>query len=301
MNQWWHILNVDKKEIVPNYSSQTMWEILVDGTAEPLVRLLTVPNLKRVGISQSGVDKARALNRSSPFVALPQELVDAITAEVSDIFTLLSLAVSCSYFWRTLLPRAREAIIAYKAPWAGDRLVVVGDYAVGLPSTCSDFKPDEAGSGNDNPLYAIETQVHKPLPFEKLFQPYRRRAATPPYMPIFSGEDHQLLCRLVAMLRYGTKRAGVLRNLSKRQYVLDTKLAESDYAYSLADAAIIRLRWTDDMYRTSGSSEWVGDRFDIRTADDVTGEWTDKSDETVEFLRRDTGEEKTNGLRAWVK
>ncbi|KAI1735528.1 hypothetical protein F4680DRAFT_452799 [Xylaria scruposa] len=282
------IVNVDKKEIVQVDESYTPDDMLLKGSANPLVALLTVPNLKRVGISQSGVDRARALNRSSPLVALPQELVNAITDEVSDLCPLLSLAVTCSYFWRTLLPRVREAIIAYEAPWAGDRLVFVSERSFGLPPSCSGFKHDDEARNwlCRCPLYHIETTAKEPLGFGNLFHP-NPRGQTPPFMPIFSIEDYELYYRLRGMLKYGTTRRGVLRNLSKRQYVLDATLERSKWQHSLGQAITIRSQWTEDLFEY-GNSEWAGDRFDIRTVDNITSEWIDKTDETVDLLNAAT-------------
>ncbi|KAI1375098.1 hypothetical protein F4677DRAFT_423171 [Hypoxylon crocopeplum] len=71
---------------------------------------------------------------SSRLVTLPQELFDAITAELSsDPVDIANLSVTCSYFWRVLLPRVKEVACAMQAPWAGDRLVFVEDWAAGIP------------------------------------------------------------------------------------------------------------------------------------------------------------------------
>ncbi|KAI0554223.1 hypothetical protein F4679DRAFT_597339 [Xylaria curta] len=299
------IVNVDKKEVLPvDQFYSNMDEVLLQGFANSLVPLLTVPNLRRVRISQSGVDKARALNRSSPLVALPQELVDAITDEVSDFCPLLSLAVACSYFWRTLLPRVREAIIAYEGPWAGDRLVCIDGDAFGLPPTCSDFEPDEPNRKMPDRchLLDIKTTIKRSLDLGELFLD-RHYGQKPPFMPIFSSEDYELYRRLIAMLRYDTQRPGVLRNLSKRQYVLDTTLAESTWRYSLGDAVTVHSEWTDN-FNEDRNGEWAGDRFDIRTEDDITGEWIDRSNEIVDLLDEATKWAVLNRyrweFRAWV-
>ncbi|KAI1778116.1 hypothetical protein F4818DRAFT_287182 [Hypoxylon cercidicola] len=131
----------------------------------------------------------------------------------------------------------------------------------------SDYEDEE----DNNPLYDIHMSAPKPQSLDALFE---------------DDSDKQLFLRLLTTLRYhpGWKRSGALRNLSKRQYVLDSKLAESGYRYTLGDAIVIRTQWTRDPSGTCGIGDWAGDRFDIRGVGDFPVGWTDVSDETVALL-----------------
>ncbi|KAI1267366.1 hypothetical protein F5Y18DRAFT_336206 [Xylariaceae sp. FL1019] len=292
MGQYWEITNVDQKQVLSNRGGLKLGEILLNGTAEQLLELLTVPNLSEVKVNHAAVDLARTINAASRLVTLPQEVVDSIMANLHGRCQLIPLALTCSYFWRVLLPRLRECIIASASSWAGDRLVFVGDYAHGVPSSCRDLQdPDDTYDqfNPPNPLYDLGPEVRPPLSTDALLD-------TPRLLPI-ADEERQRLRRLLAVLSSGkTPQPGVLRNLSKHEYVMDAKLAASRYAYSLGEAAIIRAAWCPS---DGGDDEWAGDRFDIRTMDHITDEWTDKSDEMIEFFEAVTWT-KSDGRRSWV-
>ncbi|KAI4861427.1 hypothetical protein F4820DRAFT_451980 [Hypoxylon rubiginosum] len=132
MGQYWKLVNVDKSEKIPQRGAK-MVEVLGFRDAKVVLSLLTVPNLKNGLAPERELRRTRVYNFYCRLVKLPQQVFDAIVAEISDPISILSLALTCSYFWRVLLPQVRAAICTIQAPWAGDRLVFVGDYASGVP------------------------------------------------------------------------------------------------------------------------------------------------------------------------
>ncbi|KAI4861426.1 hypothetical protein F4820DRAFT_68886 [Hypoxylon rubiginosum] len=162
----------------------------------------------------------------------------------------------------------------------------------------SDRESDE-DDNNNNLLYDIDKLVWRPQPIEGL---------------VFNGRvfddftDTQLFLRLLTTLRRhpSYKGFGVLRNLTKRQYVLDSKLAESGYEYSLGEVIVIRTQWTSGFSGTCGTGDWAGDRFDIRSVQDFPVGWTDVSSETIALLANTwdldlSGRHTADSLRSWVE
>jgi hypothetical protein len=71
----------------------------------------------------------------SHLVSLPQELIDAIIDLITDPVDILNLGLTCSFLFRLLAPRLRDIIVADEAPWAGDRIILIGQSAIGVPPT----------------------------------------------------------------------------------------------------------------------------------------------------------------------
>ncbi|KAI0849310.1 hypothetical protein F5Y00DRAFT_261779 [Daldinia vernicosa] len=287
MRQCWHLVNFDKwTTVLPRGAKTCQFITSLDGAE--VLGSLAVPDLNGALSPESELARSREHNLASRLVTLPQEIFDDIVAELPDAEYVLSLALTCSYLWRVLLPNVKGAIIAIEAPWAGDRLIFVGDYARGFPPNCKDYEngnmPEremDPGDGvdaemvNENPLYfGINRCI---LPRWPSLEVVMKDQA-------WDCPDIQLLLRLVTMLRShpGSKRPGVLRNLTKQQYVLDSKLAESKYPYSLVEAIVVRTQWTESA--ADGLDDWVGDRFDIRSIEHVPEGWTDVSDEAIDLI-----------------
>ncbi|KAI0376425.1 hypothetical protein F5Y04DRAFT_285867 [Hypomontagnella monticulosa] len=255
MDQYWKLVNVDKRQTIPRVLAK-MIEILGNRDAKAVIPLLRVPKLGNALASDLMIAKSRTYNISSRLVALPQEIIDAIIIEISDPGPILSLALTCSYFWRVLLPRIKELIISAQAPWAGDRLVFVGNCATGVLQNCSDYEVDDMPQevealhvsestnipeirfysrsfATRNPLYAIDTIERDPKSFDQVCRYYFESH-------LGDYPESQLFLRLITTLRphTGSKRPGVLRNLTKQQYVMDSKLAMSNISYSLGDIIV---------------------------------------------------------------
>lgn len=240
--------------------------------------------------------------------------------------SVIYLSLTCVYFFRLLGPEFQRVLAHDNAPWAGHRLIIVGDYADGLDlgGICTrdelrQFKEDEKNYG-DNPLYRMnESEMCTRQGLTKV----RRRwaAAGDIRRPgeleqrvkeklIFNGLA--LFNRLAGLARrpqlttdsdYHGQHAAVLRNLTAKQYVRDEVIAESDYAYSLGEIVAIFTTWTNDgsgLMGLDGQGLWAGGRFDITTMADVSGDgWTDVSKLALENLRKATGREKKDGKRAY--
>jgi hypothetical protein len=206
---------------------------------------------------------------------LSQELIDAIIQSLDDQ-SKVSLALTAGYFFRLLAPAVCKIVITGEAPWANDRLAVVGDYAASFPLGIEHYPTTTITPGQLCSIW---------------------------YSQINQAEV-QLLYRLLCYLgrsRVRESTEAVLRNLDQGEYVRDSALADSEYAYSLGEVICILTQFTDDSSGTEGLDlvgDWVADRFDIATIDDVDEEWTDVSQCAISLLAMATGEKKKDGKRA---
>ncbi|KAI7566979.1 hypothetical protein KC317_g5298 [Hortaea werneckii] len=180
MGQYWELINIDaRRQLVSRGRGRKLWEVLHNRLPEMLVDLLKVPALKRMRFAEGvvGEVKGRAMtkNKACKLFALPQEILDRVTAYVQEGLDAICLALSHSYFFRLLAERVREAVIDDEAPWAGARIILVGDYATSVPSSVTaaethafitvhddeddpDLPPsaDERAFRARNPLYSMQ-------------------------------------------------------------------------------------------------------------------------------------------------
>lgn len=234
---------------------------------------------------------------------------------INDGVDVIALCLTNTYFFRLLAARLSRAVQQDEAPWAGHRLVLVGDYASGFPPGCMTEEEEmkiradvlsaqgehtgdrrRAARFEVNPLYAIPEHavcggLEPAYDWEDraVGQPIRRARAHR-----LSGAEMALLDRLLSPMFQTAD--PVLRNLTSKQYIRDATLAESRYAYSLGEAICVFATWTDD----GPEGAWAGHRFDIADFAEVNGKggWTDVGQEAVDELRSMDAGPRSDGRRA---
>lgn len=71
---------------------------------------------------------------SSRLANLPLEILNEILHHLDDDVDLICLAITCRYFVSILEKQVEAALLTDAAPWAGDRRILLGDYACDLPN-----------------------------------------------------------------------------------------------------------------------------------------------------------------------
>ena len=261
----------------------------------------------------------------SGLIALPQEVIDLIVTDLADTATgedVIALSLTCSYFFRLLSSRIQKLLEADAAPWVGDRLICVGDYARGIPDGVgSDDERKEWENLGNNPLYELGKQmvcegVPKRLPIRAgileikcyvaldLYALERMESDVPEEEDL---EDIDLCCRLMDMLKVQLPRkpedgSRVLRNLTTHEYVVDEVVGKSEFAYSLGEVVMLLSLWTEDPSGVGDldiHGKWAGHRFDIVSINDVADEsWKDVTDTAIKVLEG-TEYSRKDGRRAW--
>ncbi|KAK2599877.1 hypothetical protein N8I77_011597 [Diaporthe amygdali] len=324
MGQYWKLVNIDRQEeLLNNGGGRKLVEILGGGSLEQLVELIRNPKWIPFRSSISHLHASKSNSTGSSLLGLPQEVIDMIVSNLSSGSpeSAIHLSLTCVYFFRLLGPVIQSILAEDTAPWAGDRLIFVGDYADGLniEGFCTSeeihqFEENEE-EYNNNPLYYLakdrvmctmdECVKDEIDPDDDL-----RQAGTleQRVRERLKRDDLQLFHRLAAIAKRTHlsanhyKNPPVLRILTAKKYVRDDAIAQSDYAYSLGEVVAVLAQWTGDASGTMDLNrvgEWAGQRFDIATIADVSEEWTDISHVAVENLRKGlTDWEKKDGKRA---
>ncbi|KAK3641957.1 hypothetical protein LTR56_011059 [Elasticomyces elasticus] len=259
---------------------------------------------------------------ASRLISLPQELVDSIVNWVPVGPPLICLALSCSYFLRLTAPMVSQAIVNIEAPWAGHRLITVGDSATEMPP-CLDEEVTRIAIargmavnhrdavdavGRDyyeefvkNLLYNMKVGKAQFWRDESMLQYQCRRLprtgkrkrsgfgrepstqlTRPGLLHRLNPDEIELLDRFVFFPASDAQSPGVLRCLDLKEYVRDDFVASSAYAYSLGEVLCCFMQWTAQGEGNRG--RWAGRTFDIRAQDQVDETWEDVSAEAVRLL-----------------
>lgn len=88
-------------------------------------------------------------SQSSRLLHIPPETLGQILDYMTNGADFICLALTCKMLWIKLQERVRECITDEYAHWAGDRILIKGDYAVSLPG-----KLKEEPEVNGNTLHA---------------------------------------------------------------------------------------------------------------------------------------------------
>ncbi|KAM0424840.1 hypothetical protein ACHAPT_009896 [Fusarium lateritium] len=318
MAQDWKLINIDKKRELRHIGQAKLMEMIKSSSGEQLIGLLANPSWLKFEIPAEKALPAKNRNLESPLVNLPQNVVDSIVALLYECrldADLVCLSVTCSYFFRLVAHMIQAAISEDIGVWAGDRLILVGEKAVGYPpeiaTVLERFQWDSEGT---NPLYAMGERVvaegqHSNLaspvkeqPFEvwgRLLDLVRERLDR-------KQETSFIFERLMGLLMHNptfpnVHRPAVLRNLTTQQFISDDALARSNFSYSLGEVMLCYITWSDDTVpddraRLPMKGEWAGHRFDITTREKVNG-WDDVSQQVIKRIMMATREERKSGRR----
>ncbi|KAI8722409.1 hypothetical protein NCS52_00384600 [Fusarium sp. LHS14.1] len=318
MGQDWKLINIDKKRQLRHIGQPKLLDILKSTSGEQLVGLLANPSWLRFQIPAEKAIPAKKRNHDSPLVNLPQNAIDMIVAilyECRHDADLICLSVTCSYFFRLISHMIQAAISEDIGQWAGDRLILIGERAVGYPpeiaTVLERFQWDSDGT---NPLYEMGEQAvaeghHSTLASLVKEQPFEvwGRALDNVRERLDQKQEVSLpFKRLMKLLMHNphfpsSHRPAVLRNLTTKQFISDDALARSNFSYSLGEVLLCYITWgeeaaQDERVRLPMKGEWAGHRFDITTREKVSG-WDDVSQQVIKRMMMATREERKTGRR----
>lgn len=327
MGQYWKILDIDRREILPNGNGLKLWQIVNSNTTQQLVHLLARPTF----LQQEVADGTRSLTvRAGPtsnvgrFRQLPNEILITITGFLVDLDAIL-LGLTCKAMWLSMHARLQEALVTDAAPWSGHRIITLGDYAdVHPPNMLTGAEEtelrqfyfenkrdddDENDEGQSLELGALYDYVS-----EKYAE--AKRGLLRLAVEAFLDPTEAALLRTLVRPLYNfidDEDGYVLRNLSQHEYVRGNALVElcggkdkssQPFVEPIGFGQLIALRtqWTDDPSGTIGplKGDWAGDRLDIVLTKTLQREgrgevWRDVSKDAVSMLN----ETMLDKLRGW--
>lgn len=212
-------------------------------------------------------------------IGLPVEVQVVIFEHIHNAQDAICFAVTCKLLREVGEERVYALMNPPEGPWAGDRLICVGDYVSNTHMPTGTMTAEELASGEN--LYHLATEykvISSNLPtvdarfVRSLPKPDRKR-----FMELF-GQDKQKVNR-------------VLCNLTKRQFVKEETVKRySENAASLGDALLMLICWTDDPERTlEGRGRWAGDQIEITLSDQMEERregWVDVGENLGEKMER---------------
>ncbi|KAK7217806.1 hypothetical protein V2G26_005809 [Clonostachys chloroleuca] len=328
MGQYWKLVNIDKRKVLAHDSGLKLLEMLGDRALEPLVGLLRRPQWVPYFASSYEIQSCKLKSLQSPLIALPQEVIEQIVSLLVEDEgdgggggELICLSLTCSYFFRLLGSRLQKLLAEDEAPWAGDRLILVGDYANGIPEgVVTETERTQLLADGRNPLYySIEQEfAEKDAVFDRsrydsieieysgsLFSHLQKRIGSAPECKNAINLIDDVLQHIPTDANgHPPKKAVLLRNLATKEFVLDDTIAQSSMKpYSLGEVLGTFIVWTEDASGTQSletPGRWAGHRFDIGCFEDVAKEgWKDVSDEAVQNLEAAGLYGYGVGRRAW--
>lgn len=242
-----------------------------------------------------------SLRPDNCLTSLPFELLDHIISFLLPA-DLICLGVTCHALLAHLYNDITRLLKEDTAPWAGHRIITLGDHAYTMPPNLL--------------TYEEETELREALDVVK-----NDRRRTTPAGPLYSGSEdlyslgkcntmfnqvipklnvtEQKIISTLRPLMPSSKQATtssqqpddwILRNLMKRQYVRASVLARlcpdvpanGPFIEPVGFGELIvgKTIWTDDRFSTDSwriHGEWAGDRFDIIPFSDFSEEngWKD--------------------------
>ena len=234
---------------------------------------------------------------------MPQELVDTVLDEMTDTESTMCLALTCSYFFRMLAARVQLALKAEAAPWAGDRLMLIGDRARSEPANL--LTPQDIESVNSK----LRAHLQPGWRLFVLAQLFRRAGpnSTPSRMrsnrsclfglSYLDGSESAQYDRLLNIIRQDTGNTNwILRNHTLKHYVSEAALKKYRSRYMLEDVIFGFASWSDPVAASYCDARdygiWSGHCVDITTLEDLKGhalnsmEWKDVSESAIERISR---------------
>ena len=226
--------------------------------------------------------------------------------EVHDVHDAIMLGLTHDTLMLIGWKHIRSLILEDSAPWAGGRIICVGEYTETLPDGfLSDEEAEELRRLNDSrpSKYRID-RINLSTNFRDHFDNLRHDVHMP-YERLWglSWEERNIFSQIIKGTRYEWEDGWVLMNLSTMEYVTSKAASRILCSMNPTDGGcfgqliLSRICWSSD-YSTSMRFDrplhqgvWAGDRFWILTTDvfkeRTSGEegWKDVSVEAAKWLR----------------
>ena len=234
---------------------------------------------------------------------LATELIVMIFKEIHNVHDAIMLGLTHDTLMLIGWKHIRSLILQDGAPWAGCRIICVGEYTETLPDRfLSDEEAEElrrldCGLSSDEPINLSNISRDHFDHFEYHFHmPSKRLWA-------LSSKEYRILSQIIKETRYEWENGWVLMNLSTMEYVTSKAASRILRFMNPTDGRcfgqliLSRICWSSDgstaIYfdRPLHQGVWAGDRFRIVTTDvfkartsDGEG-WADVSVEAAKWLR----------------
>ncbi|KAI9471066.1 hypothetical protein BX667DRAFT_501129 [Coemansia mojavensis] len=282
MGQYWTITCLDTHESTG--CLRELGEALYSSIPESIEQLIIPSKFALMPLPIKPFDEPKIL---SPLEMLPQETIERIFSFIPRSAAVFCFALTCHRF----LEIGRQAIAMrkkqYIAPWAGKRIICVGNCVEGYPEN-------------------VLTEKEKAIMSYKSLYEY---AAGFEYPTLLNGRsinnilkavnhDHYYVSRRMQLQNWlptscpvSTDEAkAVLLNITTNEYVRQSKILPK-YGIRFGHIIMLYASWTSDPSAATHCEEeihwrpWAGHRFEITFIDSVNQDATDVSDIIVPRIK----------------
>ncbi|KAG8994353.1 hypothetical protein FRB94_012908 [Tulasnella sp. JGI-2019a] len=218
---------------------------------------------------QSNTPKPQLPERKSLLVDKPFEITKLVFASIDDLWDATSLGLTCKHMLDLSLDRINQLLPIFTAPWAGDRLICIGDYADNDDMPPGALTREEMTILKDNRinLYRYGFSFEQ-IDGEKLWGPDGG---------FFNRLSWVEKMQFEAIVGSGDEMVDdvVLCNLSKQEYFWLEIVKEHGRA-GFGAFLLSQICWSSDSSVSMRSDHvfqgrWAGDRFEIITINRLKG------------------------------
>ncbi|KAI9658974.1 MAG: hypothetical protein M1821_001934 [Bathelium mastoideum] len=302
MGQYWEVYNIDKMEVAKRDGGAKLGNLVCTMGQQMLGFLVRLKKLPMEEWRKSVIGIAR----------VPPELL-LLILDLLDPWNLVCLYLTCKQLYVNLHERVWALMEDEYGHWAGDRILIRGDYATTLPKeltgdpkvesilVSSDYEIQSPGAPEADP----EADEHEKGPTCHDFPEFSLRKAVlwrlrgdpdldDEHWQWWLGETRPFKLGQRSTALFPPDKIWVLRNLTEKICVrLDAVSAQSErgichppFMRGLGELLLWTAHWTDDPSGVLGESchgEWAGHRFDVTYLDDTDMKeierWTDVSED----------------------
>ncbi|KAF2502786.1 hypothetical protein BU16DRAFT_19057 [Lophium mytilinum] len=307
MGQHWVLANIDKGERTGRNGILKL-RAIVHSDVSVLPRLMSIPYLPFFEAGAENIQQdlkcAATTVEQSCLVSLAREVLDNIV-EFLDPMDVVCLAMACKHLFLTYKDNVKAILEKNLSPWAGGRLICLGDYAESRPDGILTTEEEAELVHHNSTLYdCVGDYSDYITPIEFIMQRILRSG----------GDQDTLWACMIGKESDLWPTEGViwiLRNLDAKEYVRQdgfNKLCQnaprSPFTPSFGPfvepvgfgcAIVSKICWTDDPSGTYGITngmhgEWAGNRLDVTTLERMEegfeSSWKDVSTAVMEQVKR---------------
>ncbi|MCJ1378644.1 hypothetical protein MMC17_001743 [Xylographa soralifera] len=317
MGQYWLIRAPQRKETSNNLGK--FGQVLFSSVSDCLATILARPevDIKLIKSIWQQRDYWRDMNRSKtlefrepkPILSLlclpglPSEIL-AMIVQVLDYPSILKLAVTSSYFWKSCRSRLFVIQASLLGSWAGEKIVCLGDYVSAsdhppgmfteqekrdLSRTALPYDEESDDVEEDrrynNSLSMIASETYREIQFSQS-RKRRHLSLSPsciqrnlwPKAQSLPPDIEESLTRIKEIF-YPEHRAFILRNLTTQEYVRAEGITRHpEYIHGpkidrvgFGHVVLMRICWSSDSSGVSrrgiNRGKWAGHRFEVTTVE----------------------------------
>ncbi|KAI0683677.1 hypothetical protein BC835DRAFT_1423075 [Cytidiella melzeri] len=303
MGQYWRFVNLDKRCVQDPAGGSKLGEFFFRPGLPLPINEFTIPSPLSSRVASLAAESPRIMHCSSSpnsrLLQCPDEIILLVFREIDQLSDAACFALADGKLFRIGLARIEELQRLLYSIWAGDRVLVIGDY-----TKDNDYPESVRDTVKEELQYYAEDEAEEDTNDDSRFHHLASEYYDRPYRSENVWERHNVLkwnedkdesnYKALVKQHYDHSSVWVLCNISKGEFVRKTSLKDFFWA-DLGHAMLSRICWSSDSsiamsYENEKNplhrGSWAGDRFEVTTMDRLRSdiEWRDVSKEVADTL-----------------